>query len=115
MPTRTKSEKYEVVYSADKAEIRRTDGTVETHLEVTVSPEKNVEVRRVTLTNHGSTTQFLELTSYLEVLVRPRREYRTSHRRMAVVVPLKMGLPDSSVPSIARIRKVISPRRPFRR
>src|SRR5207247_1478656 len=56
-----------------------------------------------------------EKASAIEVLVRPRREYWTSHRRMAVVVPLKTGLPDSSVPSIARIRKVISPRRPFRR
>src|ERR1700682_3966385 len=56
-----------------------------------------------------------EKASAIEVLVRPRREHWTHHRRMAGGVSLETGLPDSSVPSIARIRTVISPRRPSRR
>src|SRR3954452_180932 len=39
----------EVIFSADKAEVRRRDGLVETHLEVTVAPDHDAEVRRVTL------------------------------------------------------------------
>ncbi len=67
LPARVTPDVYEVIYSADKAELRRVDGTLETHVEVTVSPEKNVEVRRFTLTNHEAEPRLLELTSYVEV------------------------------------------------
>ncbi|HWG41935.1 MAG TPA: glucoamylase family protein [Gemmataceae bacterium] len=62
---------YEVVYSADKAEFRRRDGAIATHLEITVAPEHCAEVRRVTLTNHDRRTHDLELTSYVEVVLSP--------------------------------------------
>jgi cyclic beta-1,2-glucan synthetase len=65
------SKHYEVVYSADKAEFRRVDGAIATHLEVTVAPEHCAEVRRVTLTNHGRRAHDLELTSYAEVVLAP--------------------------------------------
>jgi len=61
------ADEYEVVYSSDKAEFRRTDGGIETHLEIAVSPESPAEVRRITITNHNSRTHELELTSYAEV------------------------------------------------
>ena len=63
---------YEVVYSIDKAEIRRIDHKVETLLEVVVSPEKNVEIRRVMLTNHSRSPRKLEVTSYAEVVLMPQ-------------------------------------------
>jgi cyclic beta-1,2-glucan synthetase len=62
---------YQVDYSIDKAEIRRLDGDLETVLEVVVSPEKDVEVRRLALMNHGRRTRNLELTSYVEVVLAP--------------------------------------------
>ena len=62
---------YEVLYSADKAELRRLDGQVVTSLEVTVSPQDCAEVRRVTLANHDSEPHELELTSYAEVVLAP--------------------------------------------
>ena len=58
---------YEVVYSADKAEFRRLDGAIATHLAITVSPENCCEIRRVTLTNHDTRPHDVELTSYAEV------------------------------------------------
>ena len=45
--------------------------TIETLLEVTVSPEQRAEVRRVTLTNHDARPRELELTSYAEVVLGP--------------------------------------------
>jgi cyclic beta-1,2-glucan synthetase len=60
---------YEVVFSADKAEIRRRDGGVETYLEVAVAPDRDVEVRRLTLVNHGEGPRTLEVTSYAEVVL----------------------------------------------
>ncbi len=62
---------FEVVYSTDKAEFRRVDGSIETHMEVTASPESHAEVRRLRLTNHDSRPHELELTSYLEVVLGP--------------------------------------------
>src|SRR5262249_15879472 len=62
---------YEVTFSADKAEIRRIDAGVETRMEVTVSPEKCAEIRRLTLTNHNSRPVELEVTSYAEVVLAP--------------------------------------------
>ena len=57
---------YEVVFSTDKASIRRRDGDIETLMEVTVSSEHLAELRRMTLTNLGNQPRELELTSYLE-------------------------------------------------
>ena len=65
---------YEVIFAADKATIRRRDADIETLLEVTVSPEQPVEVRRVTLTNHDSRPRELEITSYCEVVLAPHRD-----------------------------------------
>ena len=63
------SESHEVSFAADKATFRRRDGDIETLLEVIVSPEQAVEVRRITLTNHGSQPRELELTSYAEIVL----------------------------------------------
>jgi cyclic beta-1,2-glucan synthetase len=62
---------YEVVFSTDKAEFHRLDGKIETHQEVTVSPEHNAEVRRLTLTNHDTRPHDIELTSYAEPVLAP--------------------------------------------
>ena len=70
-PLGVPADRYEVIFSADKVEFHRLDGKIETHMEVTVSPESNCEVRRVTLTNHGSRTRDLEVTSYAEPVLAP--------------------------------------------
>jgi cyclic beta-1,2-glucan synthetase len=68
-PVRHAAEHYEVIYSADKAEFRRMDGAVSTHLEITVCPENCAELRRLTLTNHDSAPHELEVTSYAELVL----------------------------------------------
>ncbi|MEP6775351.1 MAG: glucoamylase family protein, partial [Chloroflexota bacterium] len=42
-------------------------GNIETHMEIVVSPEDDAEIRRVTLSNRGSRTRDIELTSYAEI------------------------------------------------
>ena len=64
-------DEFEVIYSADKAEFRRVDGLVASHLEVTVSPEHPAEVRRLTLMNHDTQDHDLEVTSYAEIVLGP--------------------------------------------
>ncbi len=68
-PTLVRASAYEAIYSQGRAEFRRTDGEIETHVEISVSPEDDVELRRITLTNRGRTRRTLEVTSYAEVVL----------------------------------------------
>ncbi len=71
-PTLAEPDEYHVTFSADKAEYRRLDHDVETHTEVVVSPEDDVEVRRITISNRRHEPLLLEVTSYFEVTLAPR-------------------------------------------
>jgi cyclic beta-1,2-glucan synthetase len=66
-PYATTPESYHVIFAPDKAEFRRRDGELETHVEVSVSPEDDIEIRRLTITNHGRRPRHLETTSYFEI------------------------------------------------
>lgn len=66
-PTARTSTSYEVVFAPDKAEIKRRDFDIFSYLEITVSPEENVEIRKLTLANIGTRRRRLEITSYGEV------------------------------------------------
>ncbi len=71
-PCATEPDRYEVIFSEDRASILRTDLALTTLTEVTVSPEDDAEVRRISITNHGSRTREIDVTSYVELaLARP--------------------------------------------
>jgi cyclic beta-1,2-glucan synthetase len=70
-PTRVQPEFFEVLYSIDKAEFRRVDDAIETVMEVAVTPEKNVEVRRLAFRNLDSRPRELEVISYAELVLNP--------------------------------------------
>ena len=70
-PTLTRAKHYEAVFSAGRAELRRVDGELETHMEISVSPEDDVELRRLSLTNRGPVARTIEITSYAEVVLAP--------------------------------------------
>ena len=62
---------YEAIFVQARAEYRRRDQAIEAHTEISVSPEDDVEIRRVTLTNQSSRTRHIEVTSYAEVVLAP--------------------------------------------
>jgi cyclic beta-1,2-glucan synthetase len=70
-PSGVEPDSYEVSFSEDRASIIRRDGSLTTMLEVAVSPEDDAEVRRVSLSNLGSRTRDIELTSYAEIVLAP--------------------------------------------
>jgi cellobiose phosphorylase len=72
-PLGRNADEYEADLRPDRAIIRRRDGEVETCYEVAVVPDADAEVRRVTLTNRGDRPRTLEVTSYAEVALNPRR------------------------------------------
>src|SRR4029078_5287640 len=68
-PTLAPAASYEVIYSEARAEVRRRDGDIETGMEISVSPEDDIELRRVSVTNRGRSPRTIELTSFAEVVV----------------------------------------------
>ena len=70
-PTLTKAEHYEAIFSEGRAEFRRRDFGIETHTEIVVSPEDDIEVRRVRITNRSRASRTIDVTSYAEVVLAP--------------------------------------------
>ena len=70
-PTLKKADHYEAIFSEGRAEFRRRDFDIETHTEIVVSPEDDIEVRRVHITNRSRTPRTIEVTSYAEVVLAP--------------------------------------------
>jgi len=68
-PTLRRADHYEAIFVQGRAEYRRRDQGIEAHTEISVSPEDDVEIRRVTLSNHSSRTRQIEVTSYAEVVL----------------------------------------------
>ena len=68
-PTLRPTKGYEAIFTQARAEFRQRHGKLEMHTEVCVSPEDDVEVRRIRLTNHSSSMRVIELTSYAEVVL----------------------------------------------
>ena len=52
-------------------EFRCREGELETHTEIAVSPEDDIELRRITLTNRARKRKVIEITSYAEVVLAP--------------------------------------------
>jgi len=68
-PTLKKPLNYEAIFSQSRAEFKRTDHFIDTHTKVSVSPEDDVELRRVRITNRSGETRIIELTSYADVVL----------------------------------------------
>ena len=65
-PCKDEGEEYQVIFSLDKAEFKRKDGSLTTHTEITVSNEDDAELRKISIINHSEYERVVEVTSYLE-------------------------------------------------
>ncbi len=68
-PCGVEPDSYQVTFTEDRAEFIRMDGTLTTVLEIVVSPEDDVEVRRLSITNTGHQNREIEVTSYSELVL----------------------------------------------
>src|SRR5262249_5488938 len=68
-PTLRPAGQYASVFGGARAEYRQRHGDLEVHTEVCISREDDVELRRVTITNHSHAQRVIELTSYAEVVL----------------------------------------------
>ncbi len=70
-PTARAAERYEAIFSEPRVEFRRRDEAFETHTEIVVSPEDDIELRRLRITNRARVARVIEITSYAEVVMAP--------------------------------------------
>ena len=70
-PTLKQPKFYEVIFSEGRAEFRRSDDDIDMHTEIAVSPENDIELRRIRITNRSRRHREIEVTSYAEVVLAP--------------------------------------------
>ena len=70
-PTLKKPRHYEAIFSDARAEFRVRERDFDAHTEIVVSPEDDIELRRVRITNRGRARRTIEITSYAEVVLAP--------------------------------------------
>nr|WP_211335194.1 glucoamylase family protein [Thiocapsa rosea] len=70
-PTLKQPDSYEAIFSEGRAEFRRRDQGIESYTEIAVSPEDDIELRRVRITNRSRSRRVIEVTSYAEVVLAP--------------------------------------------
>ncbi|MGZ9065856.1 MAG: glucoamylase family protein, partial [Burkholderiales bacterium] len=68
-PTAARAETYEATFSESRVEFRRRDHDYETRLEIVVSPEDDIELRRLHITNRSDEPRAIDVTSYAEVVL----------------------------------------------
>ncbi|MEO8507788.1 MAG: glucoamylase family protein, partial [Betaproteobacteria bacterium] len=73
-PVGAPAEQYEAIFSEGRAEFRRRDHGVDVHTEIAVSPEDDIELRRLRIVNRSRVRRVLEITSYAEIVLAPAAE-----------------------------------------
>ena len=70
-PTLVLGKNFEVAFSQGRADIHILQNNIVSHTEIVVSPEDDIEMRRVHITNRGSKRRLIDVTTYAEVVIAP--------------------------------------------
>jgi cyclic beta-1,2-glucan synthetase len=68
-PTGDTAKSFKAVFSESHVEFNRTEGVLDMHTEVVVSPEDDIEIRRLRIHNRSKTRRTIEFTSYGEIVL----------------------------------------------
>jgi cyclic beta-1,2-glucan synthetase len=68
-PTPAEPRDYIVTLAPERVTFRRVDDGIATNLEIAVSPEDDVEVRRLAIVNRSDRVREIEITSYAEIVL----------------------------------------------
>ncbi|WP_245622545.1 GH36-type glycosyl hydrolase domain-containing protein [Pseudoxanthomonas dokdonensis] len=70
-PTCVDTDEYEAIFTDAKAEFRCKNRAFDSHLEIAISPEDDIELRRLRISNRSRRTRVIEITTYAEVVLAP--------------------------------------------
>jgi cyclic beta-1,2-glucan synthetase len=93
-PTKREPDSYEAIFSPGRAEFKRFDDKIFSHTEITVAPEDDVELRRITITNLGDKERELHIVSYVEPVLNSQRA-DSAHPAFNKLFVRAEPLPDS--------------------
>jgi len=68
-PAWHKPDRYDAWFHSGKVQIARVDNWIETFMEICVSPEDDIELRRYTITNYKDQPRRLDITSFAEIVL----------------------------------------------
>ena len=68
-PMLSAPDSYEATFTEPRVEFRRRDGQIETHTDISVSPEDDIELRRIKIINRSRVRRTIEFTTYAEVVI----------------------------------------------
>ena len=71
-PIAGSTKSYQAVFSEAHAEYTRRENDIEVHTEIGVSPEDDIELRRIRIRNRSKIRRSIEYTSYAEVVLAPQ-------------------------------------------
>ncbi|WP_460686744.1 GH36-type glycosyl hydrolase domain-containing protein [Niabella aquatica] len=71
-PTKKRLNIDETIFSQGHVEFRRVSNDFETKTDIVVSPEDDVSIRRIKITNKSNAVKTLEVTGYTEVVIAPQ-------------------------------------------
>jgi cyclic beta-1,2-glucan synthetase len=94
-PTAVEPADYVVEFRAARAMFRRHDDEISTQLDVAVSTEDDVEVRRVTVVNQSSRIREIDVTSYAEIVLAAQND-DVAHPAFGKLFLETEYLPDSA-------------------
>ena len=106
-PSGVEPDLYQVTFSEDRVEITRSDATITTTIEIMVSPEDDAEVRRISITNRGTATLDIEITSYAEIVL-ARQPDDVAHPAFAALFVETEFVPDLGAILATRRRRSAS-------
>ncbi|HEX4044133.1 MAG TPA: glucoamylase family protein, partial [Gammaproteobacteria bacterium] len=73
-PATSNVENFKAVFSEAHVEFSRSDAEMDTHTEIVVSPEDDIELRRSRIHNRSKRRRTIEFTSYAEVVLAPQAD-----------------------------------------
>ncbi|MFC1453922.1 GH36-type glycosyl hydrolase domain-containing protein [Verrucomicrobiota bacterium] len=103
-PTGGEFKRYVVNYSQGEASFFAVRNQIQTLLRIAVSPEDDLELRRLTLKNLSKTTRTLDVTSYAEVVLFPQSSEAAHPALQGLFVEAKMISEKSAICFLRRRR-----------
>ncbi|NQX01573.1 cyclic beta 1-2 glucan synthetase, partial [bacterium] len=105
-PTLCETDGYEAIFTQSRAEFRQRHQALEIYTQISVSPEDDVELRRVTLTNRSSEERVIELTSFAEVVLASQASDMAHPAFSNLFVQTEFEQPSSAILCTRRARSV---------
>ena len=68
-PALRHSQSYDTIFSEARAEFRSSGRELDSHTEIAVSPEDDIELRRIRITNRSKMPRSIDVTSYAEIVL----------------------------------------------